>query len=108
MAVALAMIRDGLPLCEILEQAGISGEEFVEWVRAGAFPELAASLARGFAQADAPYVWSTLLREAKDGNVPAIRLYFDIWSKKMPASASREGGLRDSGVESLRSDLFGL
>lgn len=107
-AVALAMIRDGRPLGELLAEAGVSGEEFADWVRAGEFPEFAAALARGFAQADAPYVWNTLLREAKDGNVPAIRLYFDIWRQKQPASASREGALRDPGVEALRNDLFGL
>ena len=53
-------------------------------------------------------MWDALLREAKDGNVPAIRLYFDIWRQKQPASASREGALRDPGVEALRNDLFGL
>lgn len=107
-AVVLAMIRDGRPLGELLAEAGVSAEEFAEWVRDGEFPEYTAAMARGFAQTDAPYVWNALLREAKDGNVPAIRLYFDIWRQKQPASASREGALRDPGVEALRSDLFGL
>ena len=112
-AAALAMVREHLPPEAALKKAGATAEEFADWIRDGAFPEYVAALARGYAEADAPYVWNTLLGEAKDGNVPAIRLYFDILCKKQPASASREGRreVRDSGdpaVDSLRSDLFGL
>jgi hypothetical protein len=51
-------------------------------VRDGRFSEYAAALARGFAEADAPYIWTSLLNAAKGGSIPAIKLYFEIWNKK--------------------------
>ena len=65
-------------------------------------------LAQGFAQADAPYVWSALLKAAEDGSVPATRLYFDLMSRTAegakpalsPAEASAE-------IRSLRASIFG-
>lgn len=100
--VAYAMVRQRRPVEEILAEEGVSDEEFIRWVRLGGFSEYAASLAKGFAEADAPYIWSSLTDMAKKGSVPAIKLYFDIWNRKGTPRASVDGE-----TEALRLDLFG-
>ncbi len=106
--VAHAMVRCGKPADEIIAQYGVTEEEFTEWVRDGRFSEYAAELARGFARADAPYIWSSLLNEAKGGSIQAIRLYFDIWNK-MQSAKPKEGGAVtvDSEIDSIRGEIFG-
>ncbi|MBO6052672.1 MAG: hypothetical protein J6Q17_02955 [Clostridia bacterium] len=108
-AAAYAMVRDGRRLGEIMEDCGMTPEEAVAWVRAGRFNEYVSTLARGFAEADAPMVWAALLRSAEDGNVPATRLYFDLMERQtarrgdpvtLPASPSEE-------LRSLRESIFG-
>ena len=102
--VAYAMVRGDRTLSEVLERLGVSEDEFTGWVCDGMFTEYAASLARGFAEADAPYVWKVLLDLTRNGSVSAIRLYFDILNKK-PAV---RGGERAVGMElaGLRESIF--
>lgn len=102
--VAYAMVRGGRTLSEIMEAYGVGEEEFLGWVLDGAFTEYVTMLARGFAEADAPYVWNDLLDLTHSGNVPAIRLYFDIMTKKTAA----RGAERTSGAElsGLRESIF--
>ncbi len=106
--VAYAMVRCGKPVSEIIAEYGVTEEEFTGWVREGKFSEYASALARGFAQADAPYIWNSLLDSAKEGNIQAIKLYFDIWSK-MQASKPKESPLpmTDPEIDSIRADIFG-
>ena len=58
--VAYAMVRYGKPASEIIAEYGVTEEEFTAWVRDGRFSEYASALARGFAQADAPYIWNSV------------------------------------------------
>ena len=106
--VAYAMVRGGKQISEILSEHGVSEEEFTEWVREGSFSEYAAALASGFAKADAPYIWNALICSAKEGNIQAMRLYFDIWHKKQTATVKGgEYSLPDADIQKLRSDIFG-
>ena len=107
-AVAYAMVRGGKPLSEILADNGVDEEEFTSWVRMGRFSEYASALASGFAQADAPYIWNSLLESAKEGNMQAIKLYFDIWHKKQVVSGQNRGhAFPDAEIESVRQEIFG-
>ena len=102
---AYAMVRSGRPMEEILAQYAVTDEEFTEWIRDGKFAEYAASLARGFAEADAPYVWASLLNTAKSGNIPAIKLYFEIWNKNR-APAAQVYDPPDA-LTAMRDEIFG-
>ena len=103
-AVAYAMVHGSNTLDEVLELHGVSEDEFTGWVRGGQFTEYAASLARGFAEADAPYVWKDLLELTHNGSVSAIRLYFDILNRKpAPRGAERTFGGELAG---LRESIF--
>ncbi len=101
---AYAMVRSGKPVEEILAEFSVTDEEFTEWIRDGKFAEYAASLARGFAEADAPYVWASLLNTAKSGNIPAIKLYFEIWNKNRAPSQSFE---IPGTLTAVRDEIFG-
>ena len=102
-ALAMAMVRLNDPLAEILSRLGICEDEFAEWVRDPVFREYTASLARDFAEADEVNVWKSLLDLIKGGSVPAIKLYFDLQSRR--TSAQRRA-LSDE-IGELRRDIFG-
>ena len=104
--VAYAMVRSGKRLDEILADFSVTDEEFSEWIRDGQFGEYAAAFARGFAQANAPYVWESLLSETREGSIPAIKLYFEIWNKcRETASGSAAGP--PWALSAMRSEIFG-
>jgi len=104
-SVAYAMVRGEKPIGEVLEQFGVDEAEFTGWVLDGRFTEYAASLARGFAEADAPYVWKILQGMVHAESVSAIRLYFDLLTKK----TSGHGGERPAAADlaGLRESIFG-
>ncbi len=83
-----AMAR-GEPLENALAACRVTEEEFIGWVCGGKFPSYAASLARGFAETKAAYVWDELMKLAIEGNVSAMRLYLDVLYRK-------SGGRTDS------------
>ena len=103
-SVAYAMVRGDKPLAEVLEQFGVGEAEFTGWVLDGRFTEYAASLARGYAEADIPYAWKILQGMVHGESVPAIRLYFDLLTKKTAA----HGGERPNTAElaGLRESIF--
>jgi len=102
-SLAMAMVRLNDPLEEILSRLGIGEDEFAEWVRDPSFREYTASLARDFAEADEVNVWKSLLDLIKGGSVPAIKLYFDLQSKR---TSSQRRVASDEVIE-LRRDIFG-
>ena len=97
------MVRGQMPLEEVLTQFGVSEAEFTGWVMDGTFTEYAASLARGFAEADVAYVWKILQGLIRNGGVSAIRLYFELLGKKPPAH-----GPDRLGTDAGANDLTGL
>ncbi len=106
--VAAELVRGGKALGEILTEYSVSEEEFTKWVLDGRFSEYAEALARGLAEVSAPYIWSVLVDEAKQGKIPAIRLYFDVWAKNhSSATKTVESALPSAQLESLREELFG-
>ena len=88
----------------MLTQFGVSEAEFTGWVMVGTFTEYAASLARGFAEADVAYVWKILQGLVQNGGVPAIRLYFDLVGRKPPANGEGRTGSAD--LTELRDRIF--
>ena len=105
--VADAMVASGRPRNEILGELSVSEEDYLAWVRRGAFPARVAELARRWAEAQAPYVWLELLDLIRDGSVPAIRLYFSLWGAKAAFRAPEEARGPSPELESLRADVFG-
>ena len=104
--VAYAMVRSGKRLDEILADFSVTDEEFSEWIRDGRFGEYAAALARGFAEANAPYVWESLLSETREGSIPAIKLYFEIWNKYRGSAPEGTAGPPWS-LSTMRAEIFG-
>ena len=101
---AYAMVRGQMPLEDVMKKFGITETEFTGWVMDGRFTEYAASLARGYAEAEAAYVWKILQGLVQNGGVPAIRLYFDLVGKKPPANGEMRAGTAD--LTELRERIF--
>ena len=109
-AVARALVRGGGTIEEILTEYSVSDEEITSWVLDGRFTQYAESLARAFAEMNAPRVWASLVGEAVDGKVPAIRLYLEVWEKNHRGGVGSTPSLltcAPSDIEELREDIFG-
>lgn len=64
-------------------------------------------LSREIAKAASPLVWRSLLDEIKDGNMTAIRLYFDIFGRDI--GKTDDDDLKSTAeieIDSLREELF--
>ena len=101
---AYAMVRGQMSLEDVMKKFGITESEFTGWVMDGRFTEYAASLARGYAEAEAAYGWKILQGLVQNGGVPAIRLYFDLVGKKPPANGEMRAGTTD--LTELRGRIF--
>jgi hypothetical protein len=101
---AYVMVRGQMPLEDVMKKFGITESEFTGWVMDGRFTEYAASLARGYAEAEAAYVWKILQGLVQNGGVPAIRLYFDLVGRKPPANGEMRAGTTD--LTELRGRIF--
>jgi hypothetical protein len=64
------------------------------------------SEARRRARASAPTVWRALLDEINDGNVSAMRLYFDIFGRDIGMRPDDERDPSSEEIDSLRADIF--
>lgn len=109
--VICAMAR-GEPLESALAACQVTEEEFIDWVCGGKFPVYAASLARGFAETKAAYVWDELMKLAGEGNVSAMRLYLDVLYRKpggrtdSPSDNPSGGTGADPELTGLRDSIF--
>ena len=89
---------------EVLAELGISEEEYEAIVAEDEFRLFISETARLRAESEAPQIWRALVKMAKGGNVPAIRLYLDLFSARRPSQTKNEP---DVEIESLRRDIFG-
>ena len=101
--LAAEMIRGECDTEEILSELGIAEEEYEAFIAQDEFRQLIAEAARARAEAEAPQIWRSLVRMAKGGNVPAIRLYLDLSGARHTAARVEPEGE----IESLRRDIFG-
>lgn len=67
---------------------------------------VALPLSRCAARASAPMVWRALLEEAKDGNMTAIKLYFDIFGRDIGMTDEENADPAHDEIGSLRGELF--
>lgn len=100
--LAYTMVTSGRTVAELLEEHGISEEEFTAWVLDGSFAECAAGVTTKMCKAYTPYFLFSLLDCARNGSVPAVKLFFELFWKKSDGASSA-----DSEIETLRADLFG-
>ena len=63
-------------------------------------------LSRCAARAYAPLVWRALLDEATDGNMTAIKLYFDIFGRDIGMTDEENADPAHDEIGSLRGELF--
>ncbi len=96
------MVLRALYSDEVLSALGISRDEYGALL-GGGDSEKGLGLARAAGVLEAPLVWRALLDAAEGGNVPAIRLYFDIIGRDSGAAVKSA----DEEVAGLREEIFG-
>ena len=90
-----------------MEEHGIGEDEFLEWLEDAQFTGYLYRMAERDAASKAPEVWQTLYSEAMDGNIRAIKLYFDICTKERGGNGESGDTGRDFTIDAVRAELFG-
>ncbi len=91
---------------DVRERLCIGESEWLGWIRGGEFTGYVSSLAWGLAEVNVPSVWRTLYGLVNDGSVPAIRLYFDLLSKRSGAAHEAEHRTVGGELAGLRESIF--
>lgn len=63
---------------DIAEKAGVTPRTLYRWMRNPDFVSLVNSLVTQYADAELAMVWKALCRKIQDGDMQAIRLYFEL------------------------------
>lgn len=66
---------------ELYERIGISHQTFYKWIQEEEVINYAANLIEKYTDAELSTVWKALLKKCKDGDVQAIKLYFELKGK---------------------------
>lgn len=107
MLLAYAMLQSGRSLEELLEEYGISEEEFTSWILDDSFAECAGNMTSRMSGIYAPYMLHSLVETAMKGSVPAIKLYFELFDVHgIFGRKSRRAVTASAEIETLRADIF--
>lgn len=66
---------------DIYEAVGISHDTFYKWIKDNSIIEHAENLINKYTDSELGAVWKALLRKCKNGDIPAIKLYFELKGK---------------------------
>lgn len=89
----------------VLAERGVGEDEFLSWLEDERFASYLYRMAERDAASKAPEVWQRLYSEATDGNIRAIKLYFDLCGREEDPSGTPE---EDAfAIETVRRELFG-
>ncbi len=99
LATDLVFGDPSVPLSELIKEHGIDISEYIEWIRDGAFTEYLAELWRSAAGAEDARIMRSLARLSMNGDIKAIKLYFDLLRERQSGGAyaaeSDDGGIAD-------------
>lgn len=85
------------------ERLSLDGDIWEGWLREGRLPGEVVRLSKGMAEMYAPWVWASLLKLTTDGNVQAMKLYFELCKQETAAAVA---GLPDGEILQLRREIF--
>lgn len=89
----------------VLAERGVGEDEFLSWLEDERFAAYLYRMAERDAASKAPEVWQRLCSEATDGNLRAIKLYFDICGRERAPTEEPEEDTFS--IETVRRELFG-
>ncbi len=85
------------------ERLSLDGDIWDGWLREGRLPGEVVRLSKGMAEMHAPWVWASLLKLTADGNVQAMKLYFELCKQDTAAVIA---GVPDGEILQLRREIF--
>ena len=75
---------------DIAREAGVTRQTLYRWLRNPDFVALVNSLVSQYADAELAMVWKALCRKIQDGDMQAIRLYFELRERGIQQKAESE------------------
>ena len=97
----------GEQITKALSQTEIPEADMMMWLRDAAYGSAVVQLAREYAGMYAAEVWDQLLSLARDGNIQAIKLYFELWKDVRLNPAQGFAAAENSAeIMALRENVF--
>lgn len=97
----------GEQITKALSQTEVPEADMLAWLRDAAYGSAVVQLAREYAGMYAAEVWDQLLSLARDGNIQAIKLYFELWKDVRLNPAQGFAAAETSPeIAALREDVF--
>lgn len=97
----------GEQIAKALSRVDVSEEDMLAWLRDAAFGSAVVQLAREYAGMYAAEVWEHLLSLAREGSIPAIKLYFELWKDVRLNPAQGFAAAENSAeIAALRDTVF--
>lgn len=75
---------------DIAEKAGVTSRTLYRWLRNPEFVALVNALVTQYADAELSMVWKSLCRRIQEGDMQAIRLYFDLRERGITLKRQKE------------------
>lgn len=93
----------------VLRESGVTEADFVRLLEGGDLADYLYRTARHYAMGKIPEIWRKLEQMAGEGDVKAIRLYFDLCERSRGGELSAHGCriTPDPEIEAVRSEVFG-
>ena len=101
LARAIVFGNAGASIDELLNDAGVSAEEYARWLTDGEFISEIEALSAHAAEAESARVMKSLSELSKSGDVKVVRLYFDLLDER------RRRATEDNTFADIQSELWG-
>lgn len=92
---------------EVLRDKGISDIDFIRWLEEGEAAEYLYRMSKVKAMAKMPELWLELEQLAEEGDVKAIKLYFDLCCQGEKGGCTPLDTFINPEVEAARREVFG-
>lgn len=89
---------------QICEKADISRSTFYRWLEEEEFKKQVDNIIGIYTDAELGAVWKALIRECKKGEIPAIKLYFELKNKYKPETPKFDFNMSGGTIKVVLTD----
>ena len=97
----------GEQIAKALTQSDVTEADMLTWLRDASFGSAIVQMAREYAGMYAAEIWERLLSLVREGNIQAIKLYFELWKDvRINPAQGFAAAQTNAEMVCLREDVF--